>query len=341
MEHGALVSPFGFGPDTPLVPEQCEAVHRSLQPNLERYSYTAFEVPKETVWVRAEESRTLRTMTVNAVAATRRTEACTLRTLLKMPTGTGKTLTSLAILSHMLGEAGIQKARPVVVIAPTLVLTRQMELAVSRFTTLSSIVCTDTASVQRYTPRSCSTQKRLAALAEHQNVIILLADMAKLLLPGASVKPWFLIIDEVQDVIYRPRQDSAVTKKPLAPLKWVTELVHGKGDSEHLVLLSATPEAALKEVTSLLCPASIKNVWPAEFVDSYFSRHVCSQNVKPRRKCKWQREVIVTSALQSQSLYDRLQQMNENFNSKDHDPKHLALAFQILHRLSQRPPVTP
>jgi hypothetical protein len=124
--HRELVRPFGFAAYIPLVAEQCEAVFNSLQPALESYSYTDFEGPAEMVWVRAAKARTLRAMKLDTVANTRRVEASTLRTLLKMSTGTGKTLTSLALLCHMLGEAGLEKTKPVVVIVPTELLAKQV-----------------------------------------------------------------------------------------------------------------------------------------------------------------------------------------------------------------------
>jgi hypothetical protein len=125
-EHRALVRPFGFPSHTPLVAEQCEAVFNSLQPALESYSYTDFEGPAEMVWVRAANARTLRAMKLDSIAKTRGVEASTLVTLLKMSTGTGKTLTSLALLCHMLGEAGLESTKPMVVIVPTELLAKQV-----------------------------------------------------------------------------------------------------------------------------------------------------------------------------------------------------------------------
>jgi len=373
---------YGFPADTHLVEAQCKAVFDCLQPkgpsqldclvlggpNRRRAppplpSDALTTLPLSTrVLVRERHTRPdgmvqrpgKEKVTTSTISPVRwrdlqtavHTERSRLRTLLKMPTGAGKTLVALTLLCHTLGEPGIQPDRPVVVIVPTLVLANQMVASIRQFTKLEALILADpkisaepTHHLEYHAKGKHRTRPLLLAhLAGMKKVLVLVTGFVcrAVLHPQASVSPWFLILDEVQELIARPRT-GAVKANKLRPLLYMEQLIAHEVESTHLLLLCATPEAVLPQIACLLSPVEVLTCRRFPLVQQAFlDRHTCHQYVPPRRAYHWTHELVVTTMAPHRPLYTRLRDTQTEFVSSEHDTDNLRLVVAILHRCGQR-----
>jgi len=362
------VRAYGFPVNTPLVVEQCKAIHDILQtpcvptldclllgsigspmPSSTRVIWS--ELPPTSCLLVRERSAdgktsTVSPMTVAELQLSVEAERSGLRCLLRLATGSGKTLLALTLLCHTLGPRGLQVDQPVVVVVPTLVLAHQMVWSIRHFTTLDALILADkkvsadpTHSLDVYAKgQHRKSEHILAHLARLKKVLVLVSGhvCSTVLNPWASRHPWFLILDEIQELIVRPRRDTHKAGK-LRPLLYLRQLLRHDFESTHLVLLSATPEAVLPELALLLSPGAIYAARRFPAVQrAFLDRHTCTQVVPPRRAYTWTHELLVTSSAPHQHLYDRLRETQLDFASKEHDDENLRLVASILHRCGQR-----
>jgi hypothetical protein len=362
------VRAYGFPVNTPLVVEQCKAVYEILQaahpqtldclllgsigsamPSGESVVWS--KLPPATPLLVRERSAegtasTVSPMTLAELQMSVEAERSSLRFLLRLATGSGKTLLALTLLCHTLGERGLQGDQPVVVVVPTLVLAHQMVSSIRCFTTLDALILADKNvspdpihSLDMYAKGRCRKSEHiLAHLAQLKKVLVLVSGYvcSTVLNPWASLHPWFLILDEVQELIARPRRDTYKAGK-LQPLLYMRQLLTHAFEATHLLLLSATPEVVLTEIAALLTPGPIYALRRFSAVQrAFLDRHTCSQVVPPRRTYRWTHELLVTSSAPHQYLYDQLRDTQLHFESKDHDEDNLRLVVSILHRCGQR-----
>ena len=307
------------------------------------------------VWARDHESGTLCPMPLEKLERCIEVERRRIRFLVKMPTGAGKTLTALSTMCHTLGPGGMTKDRPVVVVVPTMVLARQFELAIARFTRLSSVIISDkkfqedpSQDLYHWIKRSVDSRQALRKLAEHRRVIVLVGGLVCNQVLAAARNVFFLIMDEIQDLVDRPGEGYIRQHKKKKPLAYMNRLLlsykntKDSVSSEHMLLLSATPEAVLDSVERLLMPAELYQHWSTRrALTAFRERHTCNQYVPPRRVCAWTYQTIVTAPT-ARGLYERLASAQPNFVAKPkaHSDANLRLISVLLHRLSQRPSST-
>jgi hypothetical protein len=264
-----------------------------------------------------------------------------LRMLLKMPTGSGKTLVALTLLCHTLGEKGLQNDKPVVVMVPSVMLALQMVSSIKRFTKLDALLLADkdvskdkTHSLDAHIKKDDITGTAvLEHLTQLKKVLVIVNGKvcSRVLQEDASsMRPWFLILDEIQDLISIPRRSTFKEKN-------MRMLINHEIESTHMLVLSSTPEAVLKSIRTLLSPLKVMapRILP-EIQQAFLDRHTFTQVTPSRRAFQWTQKCIVTSMEPLRKLYTQLRDEHKNFLSREHDTDNLSLVLAILHRCGQQ-----